>query len=59
MGMPYQKNDTGMYDRLLARQNQAIRNAESLLSQYDPHSPERDNPCTTVHLLVRELIQGT
>jgi hypothetical protein len=32
-----------------------IGNAERLLAEYDPRDPERDNPSTTVHLLVREL----
>jgi len=47
-----------MYDRLLTRQPDAIRNAQTLLDSYGPaHNPEKDNPCTTVHLLVQELNQ--
>lgn len=51
----YQKNDREMYRKLLARQATAIRNAERLLSQYDPVNPVADDPSTTVHLLVQEL----
>jgi len=58
LGLPYRKNDLKMYDRLLTRQPDAIRNAQTLLDSYGPaHNPEKDNPCTTVHLLVQELNQ--
>ena len=40
---------------LLEHQPRAIKNACKLLSIYEPHNPEKDNPCTTVHLLVEEL----
>jgi len=55
LGHPYAKNSTRMYEELLARQEDAIRNAGALLRRYDPHNPAKDNPCTTVHLLVAEL----
>ena len=51
----YQKNSETIYDELFEKQSIAIRNAENLLKQYDPHIPARDNPSTTVHLLVQEL----
>lgn len=51
----YQKNSEKIYDELLDKQPTAIRNAINLLNQYDPHIPARDNPSTTVHLLVQEL----
>ncbi len=51
----YQKNSETIYDELFEKQSIAIRNAENLLKQYDPHNPVRDNPSTTVHLLVLEL----
>ncbi|MFW9261930.1 RloB family protein [Nostoc sp. CALU 546] len=35
--------------------NNAIKNAENLLKRYNPHIPAKDNPSTTVHLLVQEL----
>ena len=55
MGVPYEKNRLDMYERLEAHQETAIRNAEKLLSNYDPPRPAQDNPSTTVHLLVQEL----
>lgn len=51
----YQKNSEKIYDELFDKQPTAIRNAINLLNQYDPHIPARDNPSTTVHLLVQEL----
>jgi len=55
LGYKYQKNSDSMYDDLIDKQNTAIKNAENLLKQYDPHNPAKDNPSTTVHLLVKEL----
>ncbi|RME59593.1 RloB domain-containing protein [Candidatus Parcubacteria bacterium] len=56
LGTTYKKNDPTLYDVLLERQPEAIQNAERLLHSYHPeHNPARDDPCTTVHLLVREL----
>jgi len=51
----YEKNSETIYDELLDQQHTAIRNAEKLLTEYDPHVPAKDNPSTTVHLLVQEL----
>jgi hypothetical protein len=51
----YRKNDEGMYKDLLPRQQDAVRNAKRLLTRYAPCCPERDDPSTTVHLLVEEL----
>lgn len=55
MREPYEKNLRDMYERLEDQQEMAIRNAERLLKTYDPPNPARDNPSTTVHLLVQEL----
>ncbi len=55
----YEKNDTEMFDKLLPYRATAIRNALTLLSRYDPPRPERDNPSTTVHLLVQELLKNS
>lgn len=57
LGSRYRKNNSReMYARLEDRQSDAIRNAQRLLDSYGPeHNPERDNPCTTVHVLVQEL----
>lgn len=51
----YEKNSTTIYEVLKPLQPRAIANAETLLNQYPRPIPERDNPSTTVHLLVREL----
>jgi hypothetical protein len=51
----YKKNSETIYDELFDKQPVAIRNATNLLKQYAPHIPSKDNPSTTVHLLVQEL----
>jgi hypothetical protein len=55
LGRRYRKNSEAMYDEIVTRQKDAIRNAQRLLAQYTPPRPERDNPSTTVHLLVEQL----
>ncbi len=55
LGVPYEKNRLDMYERLEILQETAIRNAERLLKNYDPPDPARNNPSTTVHLLVQEM----
>ncbi len=55
LGRTYQKNSETIYDDLFEKQSTAIRNADNLLKQYDPHNPSKDNPSTTVHRLVQEL----
>jgi hypothetical protein len=55
LGRRYQKNCETIYEELLPRQEDAIRNARQLLHRYSPCRPETDNPSTTVHLLVQEL----
>ena len=55
LSQKYQKNSEKIYDELLDKQPIAIRNAASLLNQYDSRTPAKDNPSTTVHLLVQEL----
>ncbi len=55
MDKTYKKNSTSIFDELRDKQADAIRNAEKLLSRYTPKNPGRDNPSTTVHLLVKEL----
>lgn len=51
----YQKNSDSIYEELLDKQPTAIKHAVNLLKQYDPPFPAKDNPSTTVHLLVQEL----
>jgi hypothetical protein len=54
----YEKNSDEMYDKLRAHRETAIKNATRLLNRYNPRNPERDNPSTTVHLLIEELIKS-
>ena len=55
LGKKYQKKDPKMYQQLLEKQLIAIKYAQKLLDSYNPIDPERDNPATTVHLLVQAL----
>ncbi len=55
MGREYLKNSETVYEELLDRQLTAIHNATKLLQQYSSPDPAKDNPSTTVHLLVQEL----
>lgn len=55
LGHRYRKNAKDMYYRLYSMQKTAIKNAEKLLALYTFRNPAKDNPSTTVHLLVREL----
>ncbi len=51
----YHKADLTLYEELRPYQHDAIRNSKKLLSFYAPRNPERDNPSTTVHVLVEYL----
>lgn len=54
----YAKNNDFMYERLKNRMGIAIANAKRLMDLYGTSShPSKDNPSTTVHLLVQELIE--
>jgi len=55
MGKKYKKNSPTIYDELVEHQSIAIKNSARLLNQYDPANPCKDNPSTTVHLLVKAL----
>ena len=55
LGHRYKKNSESIYDELLEKQSTAIKNAENLVKEYNPHVPSRDNPSTSVHLLIKEL----
>lgn len=57
LGHRYEKNSDSIYEELVDRQHMAILHARRLLEQYDPPNPERDNPSTTVHLLVEQLLR--
>lgn len=43
---------------MLARQPQAIRNAEVILSEISAGNPAAEESSTTVHLLVSEWLRG-
>lgn len=58
IGMPYSKAEgygALMYNRLLTRQEQAIRNAETVLATVSHGNPAEEESSTTVHKLVVEL----
>ena len=57
LGRKYEKNDLTLYEELKARQTDAIRNSKKLHASYSPCNPERDDPSTTIHLLVEFLNQ--
>jgi len=59
LGHPYQKNSETIFEELLSRQPDAIRNAKRLLAQYSRPNPAADNPSTTVHKLVEQLNRFT
>lgn len=51
----YEKNSETIYEELLSKQSNAIKNAGRLYSQFEPHNPEKDKPSTTVFILVELL----
>ncbi len=60
-GYKYTKNSTEMYDliNLYGNQDFAISNAEKLEKLYNDRSYSNHNPCTKVHLLIKELKELT
>jgi hypothetical protein len=55
LGRRYNKSDLTLYEELLMRQSDAIRNSKKLLSFYVVCNPEKDDPSTSVHVLVEYL----
>ena len=58
IGMPYIKTEgsgTMMYNLLLVRQGQAIKNSETVLAEISHGNPAEEESSTTVHKLVKEL----
>lgn len=53
LGKKYEKNSKSMYEDLIDKQQDVIRNSRKLLKKHS----RRENPSTTVHLLVEELNQ--
>lgn len=56
LGKRYEKNSDSIFDELESKVQIAIQNARRLLTNYNPPNPEKDNPSTTVHKLVIELL---
>ena len=55
MGEAYDKADSKIYEKLLSRQEGALRNALKLEESWEGRGhfdPEKANPSTTVHKLV-------
>ena len=58
IGMPYSKTEGSgamMYNLLLVRQGQAIKNSETVLAEISHGNPAEEESSTTVHKLVKEL----
>jgi hypothetical protein len=55
----YDKTAEKSIEELLPRYSSAIENAKRLLSNYVPRRPESDNPSTTVHFLVEEIVAAS
>lgn len=53
----YKKNDTKMYEKLLAHQEAAIQNAKKLYARQKNNHISAQNPITTVYKLVERLNQ--
>lgn len=58
IGKRYSKSNPNFFELLVPQIEPAIKHAERLLQSYRPQHPETDNPSTTVHLLVRELLSN-
>lgn len=58
LNCPYDKVSTNMYDRLIDKVDIAIKNSEKLMELHSPNSPSLSNPSTTVHELVKFLIEN-
>ena len=58
IGMPYSKTEGSgavMYNILLTRQKQAIKNSKTVLAEITHGNPAEEESSTTVHKLVKEL----
>ena len=58
IGMPYSKTEGSgamMYNLLLVRQGQAVKNSETVLAEISHGNPAEEESSTTVHKLVKEL----
>lgn len=57
LGHKYEKNSEEIYVELLSHRGEALQNAQRLLETYQPVRPADDDPSTTVHLLVEQLLR--
>jgi len=57
LGHEYSKKSPAIYAELRDRQPTAIKNAKHLLGEYHPSRPAKDDPSTTVHRLVEQLVE--
>jgi len=57
LGHPYVKDSETIFDELYSLRPDALRNAQHLLEEYQPLKPADDDPSTTVHRLVEQLIR--
>lgn len=55
LGFKYEKTDANIYDHLKCKIGTALSNAARLREEYNPPRPGKDDPSTTVDLLVRAL----
>ena len=56
LGKKYEKNSETIYEELLSKQKDAIRNAKRLYAEKNnTANPSKSKPCTTVFMLVEEL----
>ena len=57
LNITYTKNNPDMFSHLQKYISTAIDNADKLLMEYPDSHPEKDDPSTTVHKLVIELLK--
>lgn len=57
LGRPYKKNDPQLFAILEPQMEAAINRAKRLMEEYVPCHPVEDDPSTSVHTLVEELLR--
>lgn len=56
LGHKYEKNSQNIFDDLQSQQPRAMKHAANLLAQYNKSTPAKNDPSTTVHRLVEQLV---
>jgi hypothetical protein len=56
LGHPYEKDSETIFDELSSNRPDALRNAQRLIEKYEPLRPAENDPSTTVHRLVEQLV---